>query len=69
MVRHSGKAPLSRVFQRAERSGWYLGISVPKSIRKKLGRNEVHKMVGNTHKDALINLELKLRLKDHLEQS
>ena len=50
-----GKAPMSRVFQRAGRSGWYLGVSVPKSIRKKLGRNEVHKKVGNTHKEALIN--------------
>ena len=50
-----GKPPMSRVFQRAGRSGWYLGVSVPKSIRKKLGRNEVHKKVGNTHKEALIN--------------
>ena len=46
---------MSRVFQRAGRSGWYLGVSVPKSIRKKLGKNEVHKKVGNTHKEALIN--------------
>ena len=46
---------MSRVFQRAGGSGWYLGVSVPKSIRKKLGRNEVHKKVGNTHKEALIN--------------
>ena len=46
---------MSRVFQSAGRSGWYLGVSVPKSIRKKLGRNEVHKKVGNTHKEALIN--------------
>ena len=58
---------MSRVFQRAGRSGWYLGVSVPKSIRKKLGKNEVHKKVGNTHKEALINLELKLKFKDHLE--
>jgi len=41
---------MSRVFQRAGRSGWYLGVSVPKSIRKKLGKNEVHRKVGNTHK-------------------
>ena len=46
---------MSRVFQRAGRSGWYLGVSVPKSIRKKLGKNEVHRKVGNTHKEALIN--------------
>ena len=46
---------MSRVFQRARRSGWYLGVSVFKSIRNKLGRNEVHKKVGNTHKEALIN--------------
>ena len=43
MVRHAGKALMSRVFQRAGRSGWYLGVSVPKSLRKKLGKNEVHK--------------------------
>ena len=46
---------MSRVFQRSGRSGWYLGVSVPKSIRKKLGKNEVHRKVGNTHKEALIN--------------
>ena len=66
MVRHSGKAPLSRVFQRAGRSGWYLGVSVPKSIRKKLGRNEVHKKVGNTHKEALIN---KSRVEAEIQRS
>ena len=46
---------MSRVFQRAGRSGWYLGVSVPKSIRKKLRRNKVHKKVGNKHKEALRN--------------
>ena len=46
---------MSRVFQRAGRSGWYLGVSVTKSIRKKLTKKEVHKKVGNTHKKALIN--------------
>ena len=49
LVRHVGKALMSRVFQRAGRSGWYLGVSVPKSLRKKLGKNEVHKKVGNTY--------------------
>ena len=63
---------MSRVFQRAGRSGWYLGVSVPKSIRKKLGRNEVHKKVGNTHKEAvrLINTAAKLKTKfDNYEMS
>ena len=46
---------MSREFQRAGRLGWYLGVSVPKCIRKKLSKNEVHKKVGNTHKEALIN--------------
>ena len=46
---------MSRLFQRAGRSGWYLGVSVPKSLRKKLGKNEVHKKVGNTHAEARIN--------------
>ena len=56
---------MSRVFQRAGRSGWYLGVSVPKSIRKKLGRNEVHKKVGDTHKEAfrLIHTAAKLKTK------
>ena len=46
---------MSRIFQRAGRSGWYLGVSVPKSLRKKLGKNEVHKKVGNTHAEARVN--------------
>ena len=63
---------MSRVFQRAGRSGWYLGVSVPKSIRKKLGRNEVHKKVGNTHKEEvrLIHTAAKLKTKfDNYEMS
>ena len=57
---------MSRVFQRAGRSGWYLDVSVTKSIRKKLGRNEVHKKVGNKHKEALIN---KSRVKAEIQRS
>ena len=57
---------MSRVFQRAGRSGWYLGVSVPKSIRKKLGKNEVHRKVGNTHKEALIN---KSRIEAEIQRS
>ena len=57
---------MSRVFQRAGRSGWYLGVSVPKSFRKKLGKNEVHKKVGNTHKEALIN---KSRVEAEIQRS
>ena len=35
LPRHLGKAPLSRVFQRGGRTGWYLALSVYKSIRIK----------------------------------
>ena len=66
MVRHAGKALMSRVFQRAGRSGWYLGVSVPKSLRKKLGKNEVHKKVGNTHAEARIN---KSRVEAEIQRS
>ena len=66
VVRHVGKAPLSRVFQRSGRTGWYLGVSVPKSIRKKLGKNEVHKKLGNTHREALIN---KSRVEAEIQRS
>ena len=57
---------MSRVFQRAGRSGWYLGVSVPKSLRKKLGKNEVHKKVGNTHAEARIN---KSRVEAEIQRS
>ena len=57
---------MSRVFQRAGRSGWYLGVSIPKSIRKKLGRNEVHKKLGNTHIETLIN---KSRVEAEIQRS
>ena len=57
---------MSRVFLRAGRSGLYLGVSFPNSIRKKLGRNEVHKKVGNTHKGALIN---KSRVEAEIQRS
>ena len=57
---------MSRVFQRAGRSGWYLGVSVPKSIRKKLAKNEVHKNADNTHKEALIN---KSRVEAEIQRS
>ena len=57
---------MSRVFQRAGRSGWYLGVSVPKSIRKKLRKNEVHKKIGNTHKEALLN---KSRVEAQIQRS
>ncbi len=40
---------MSRVFQRAGRSGWYLGVSVPKSIRKKLGKNITSLKIGGTY--------------------
>ena len=57
---------MSWVFQRAGRSGWYLGVSVPKSLRKKLGKNEVHKKVGNTHAEARIN---KSRVEAEIQRS
>ena len=52
-------------FQRAGRSEWHLGVSVPKSIGKKLSKNEVHKKVGNTHKEALMN---KSRVEEEIQR-
>ena len=45
---------------------WYLGFFITKSIRKKLGKNEVHKKVGNTHREALIN---KSKVKAEIQRS
>ena len=39
---------------------------MPKSIRKKLGKNEVHKKLGNTHREALIN---KSRVEAEIQRS
>ena len=66
MVRNFGTTPISRVFHRAGSSEWYLVVSVPKSIRKKLDQNEVHKKVSNTHKEALRN---KSRVKAEIQRS
>ena len=44
LVRHFGKAHLSRVFQRTGRYGWNVAFNI-QNISK----------LGNTHREALIN--------------
>jgi len=45
---------MSRVFQRPERGGYYLGVPVPNELRKKLKKSEVVRKLGNTYKEANI---------------
>ena len=45
---------MSRVFQRPERGGYYLGIPVPYELRNKLKKSEVVRKLGNTYKEANI---------------
>ena len=42
---------MSRVFQRPDRGGYYLGVPVPYEQRKKL-KNRSGQEVGNTYKEA-----------------
>ena len=46
---------MSRVFQRPGRGGYYLGIAVPRELRKKLRKGEIIRKLGNTYKEANIN--------------
>ena len=55
MVEQHGKTTVSRVFQRPGRGGYYLGIAVPRELRKKLRKSEIIKKLGNTYKEANIN--------------
>ena len=45
---------MSRVFQRPDRGGYYLGVPVPYELRKKLKKSEVVRKLGNTYKEANI---------------
>lgn len=61
---------MSKLFQRAGRSGWYLNVPVPLELRKKLGKGSVFKKAGNTFKEAQRNaLELELQILKSFEQT
>ena len=45
---------MSSIHQRKGRTGYYITVWTPKSLRSKLG-NSIRKKVGNTHKEALAN--------------
>ena len=45
---------MSTIVQRPGRSGYYLQVPVPKSLRSKLG-NSIKRKAGNTHREALAN--------------
>ena len=45
---------MSRVFQRPDRGGYYLGVPVPNELRKKLKKSEVVRKLGNTYKETNI---------------
>ena len=45
---------MSRVFQRPDRGGYYLGVPVPNELRKKIKKSEVVRKLGNTYKEANI---------------
>ena len=44
---------MSRVFQRTGRTGYYLGLAVPRSLRSQNSKSEVVRKLGNTHKAAI----------------
>ena len=44
---------MSRVFQRTGRTGYYLGVAVPRSLRSQYSKSEVVRKLGNTHKAAI----------------
>jgi hypothetical protein len=54
LVLHNGPAQVSSIHQRKGRTGYYITVATPKSLRAKLG-NSIRKKVGNTHKEALLN--------------
>ena len=41
LVGQFGRTTVSRVFQRPERGGYYLGVPLPNELRKKLKKSEV----------------------------
>ena len=54
LVLHNCPAQLFSIHQRKGRTGYYITVATPKSLRAKLG-NSIRKKVGNTHKEALAN--------------
>ena len=44
---------MSRAFQRTVRTGYYLGVAVPRSLRSQYRKSEVVRKLGNTHKAAI----------------
>ena len=50
LILHNGSAQLSSIHQRKGRTGYYITVATPKSLKAKLG-NSIRKKVGNTHKD------------------
>ena len=50
----SGRTTVSRVFQRPERGGYYLGVPLPNELRKKLKKSKVVRKLGTTYKEANI---------------
>ena len=54
LVLQPGPALLSSIHQRKGRTGYYITVATPKSLRKKLG-NSIRRKVGNTHKEAIAN--------------
>ena len=52
LVLHNGPAQVSSIHQRKGRTGYYITVATPKSLRAKLG-NSIRKKVGNTLKEAL----------------
>jgi len=54
LVLQLGPALLSSIHQRKGRTGYYITVATPKSLRNKLG-NSIRRKVGNTHREALAN--------------
>jgi len=54
LVGQSGRTTVSRVFQRPERGGYYLGVPLPNELRKKLKKSKVVRKLGTTYKEANI---------------
>ena len=54
LVGQSGRTTVSRVFQRPERGGYYLGVPLPNELRKKLKKSKDVRKLGTTYKEANI---------------
>ena len=54
LVLQPGPALLYSIHQRKGRTGYYITVATPKSLRNKLG-NSIRRKVGYTHKEAIAN--------------